>query len=375
VSFNFGTLKFSIYFIYLFSWGSISENGSASGAMEMIINKKAHLTLGMYTITLLRSQFMSNSEFYYSVPFVIVVPKGKAFTAFEKLFRPFHLYVWMLLITTFIIAIVVITMIKLKQSNIARIFVLGVDNNSPYLNILISFVGGSLYKLPKNNFARTLLMMFILFSIVKRTLYQAALFQQIQSDVHDKEIQSIDELVEKNFKVYMLASSLEHTENMRFRHLRVVRNASIVQQMLEKTIDPNFKGAVTKSLEQVAYFNKVNRANFTLTVCKEYLFTFQYGIYFQKNSFLTKHFNEKISLFKSSGLIDFWASSFIDSKYINYKSHDKSPKQLKMEQMMGGFELLLIGLILSIFIFVCEILAKLKQIKSLQKFIEFFIEP
>lgn len=342
--------------------------------MEMIMSKKAHLTVGMYTITLLRSQFMSNSEFYYSVPFILVVPRGQPFTAFEKLFRPFHLNVWVLLISTFIMAIVVITVIKLKHSNVARIFVLGADNNSPYLNILISFVGGSLSVLPKNNFARTLLMMFILFSIVKRTLYQAALFQQLKSDVHEKEIQSIDELVEKNFKVFMLVSSLEHTAYMKFRNQRVVANATVLQDMMAKTIDPNFKGAVTKSLEQVAYLNKVNRKNFTLTVCKEHLFTFQYGIYFQKNSHLVKPFNEKISLFKASGLINFWESHDIDLKYINYNSRDNSPRQLKIEQLMGGFEILLIGICIGFFIFVCEIFAKFKRIKKLQNFIEFFVE-
>lgn len=50
-------------------------------------------------------------------------------------------------------------------------------------------------------------MMFILFSIVKRTLYQGILFQFIQADDRNKEVQSIDELVSKDFKVFMMPSS------------------------------------------------------------------------------------------------------------------------------------------------------------------------
>lgn len=350
----------------------MSVNGTATGAMKMITEGKAHLTLGMYTITYLRSQFMTSSEFYYSVPFILIVPPGKPLTAFEKLFRPFHVIVWVLLISTFITAISVITIIKLKRANVARIYVLGVDNNSPYLNILISFIGGSMTILPKNTFARTLLMFFLLFSIVKRTLYQAALFQMLQSDVRHREIQSIDELVEKNFKVYMLVSSLEHTYHMKFRNQRIVGNSTVVNSIILKTVDPNFEAVATSSLEQVAYLNKVNQKNFTLTVCKEFLFTFNYGIYFQKNSYLTKNFNDKISLMKASGLIDFWATDYINSRYINFKSKDNSPRKLNLEQMMGGFEVLFIGYVISFVVIFCEFLARNRHVRVLENLFEFF---
>lgn len=341
--------------------------------MGMIVNEQAHLTLGMYTITNLRSEFMTSSEFYYTAPFILVIPPGKPFTAFEKLFRPFTGTVWLGLIATFSVAVAVITIIKLRRQRVERNFILGAGNSSPYLNILISSVGGSMSVLPRTNFARTLLMLFLLFLIVQRTLYQAALFQFMQRDDRKRELQTIDELVAKNFKVHMLLSSLEHTEKMKFRSQRVViKSAAAQEKLLVASVDPNFKGAITWSVERVAYFNKVNSKNLTLTVCKEFLFTFQYGIYFQKKSYLAKVFNEQLSRMKASGLIDLWASDYISWEYLRPRRDARPPQKLNMSQMMGGFQLLLVGYVIGAALIVCEFTTRIARMRRMAEIIDFF---
>ena len=264
------------------------------------------------------------------------------------------------------------TVVKFQSKNV-RQFVFGANNTSPYLNILNIFVGVSMSSLPRRNFSRSLLMMFLLFSIVKRTLYQGALFQFIQGNDRHKEIQSIDELMQKNFKVFMLPSSLEHTNNMKFKKQRVVVNSNVFEKKKKETLNPNAKVAVPTSLEQVLYFNKEHyKISTTLTVCKEALFTFQYGIYYRKNSYLEKVFNKKISIFKSSALIDFWASNFINSRYLNIRTGDGLPKRLNIGQLLGGFEVLFIGIALGFSLLVCEVVSRSFRVKKLQKLIEFF---
>lgn len=339
--------------------------------MAMVINNEVDLTLGMYTITYLRSKYMTSSEFYFSVPFILIVPPGVPFTPFEKLFRPFKIEVWILLLVAFTTAASVVTVVKF-QSQSVRNFVFGSKNRSPYLNILNVFVGGSMSMLPGRNFARFLLTMFLLFSIVKRTLYQAGIFQFIQADDRGREVQSIDELVQKNFKVYMMPSSLEHTNRMRFAKQRVVVNSTIMEARKRQTVNPYFNAAVTSSMEQVLFFNKMNYKNMTLTICKEYLFTFQYGIYFRKNSYLEQVFNERISMLKSNGLIDFWASDFMSATFLNIKIRDASPRKLKLEQLMGAFEVLYMGCAVGFAILLFELLSKCLRLKKLQKLIEFF---
>lgn len=127
-----------------------------------------------------------------------------------------------------------------------------------------------------------------------------------------------------------------------------------------KTLNPQFKGAVASSLEQVIYINKLNYENYTLTICKEFMLTFQYGIYFRKNSFLEFAVNRKISLFKANGLINNWASYYMDSKFLNVKPPNKGPRKLNMAELSGGFEVWFIGLGLGIFIFVIEYISRTK---------------
>lgn len=337
----------------------------------MIVNNEADLTIGMYTITFLRSQFMTSSELYFSVPFILIVPPGLPFSPFEKLFRPFDLTVWILLLLVFISAVVVVTFIKFQTISM-RNFVFGRNNTSPYMNILSVFVGVSLTRLPDRNFARYLLAAFLLFSIVKRTLYQGALFKFLQAEDGTKQIQTIDELVEKGLKVYMMPSSIEHTNSMKFRHKREVVNSTIIEIKKQETLNPHYQAAVTSSIEQVLYYNKINYKNNTLTICLETLFTFQYGIYFRKNSYLQGLFNEKISTFKSSGLIEFWASDFINMKYLNIKLAEDSPRKLNIEQLRGGFEVLYIGVSVGFVLLLCEIVSTWLGITKLQKLIEFF---
>lgn len=339
--------------------------------MAMVINNEAEFTLGMYSITHHRSQFMTNSEQYYSVPFILIVPPGRPFTSLEKLFKPFQLGVWFLLLLAFVTGSLVMTVIKFQSATV-RDFVFGAKNNSPYLNMLNIFVGGSMHLLPGRNFARSLLMMFVLFSLVKRTLYQGALFKFLQADDRNKEVQSIDELVEKDFKVFLMPSSLEHTEKMKFRGKRVVVNSTVVEQRRLQSADPTSNFAVTSSLEQVLYFNKMNYKNMTLTVCKEYLFTFQYGIYFRKNSYFEEVVNLQISRLKSSGLIDFWASQYISSHYLHISLRDGSPKKLNVGQLRGSYEVLFIGLAVGFFVFLLECLTKWWHIRPVQSLIDFF---
>lgn len=339
--------------------------------MQMVINNEAEFTLGMYSITHRRSQFMTSSEQYFTVPFVLIIPPGRPFTAFEKLFKPFQLGVWLLMLLAFVTASLVMTVIKFQSATI-RDFVFGAGNNSPYLNMVNAFLGGSMHLLPGRNFARSLLMMFVLFSLVKRTLYQGALFKFIQADDRNKEVQSVVELVERNFKVFLMPSSLEHTEKMKFRSKRVVVNSTTLEQRKLDSVDSSSNLAVTSSLEQVLFFNKLNYKNMTLTVCREFLFTFQYGIYFRKNSYFEDVFNEKISFLKSNGLIEFWASKFISSQYLHVSLRDGSPRQLNVGQLMGGFEVLFIGLSIGFVVFLLESLTRLWHIRTLQTLIDFF---
>lgn len=75
--------------------------------------------------------------------------------------------------------------------------------------MLNAIFGGAQEIEPRENFSRFLLMMFIIFCLVIRTLYTGSLYRFLQSDIHHSEVESIDEMIEKDFKFYVSTSSLD----------------------------------------------------------------------------------------------------------------------------------------------------------------------
>lgn len=197
------------------SWGTIYDNGTSTGALKKVIDGDIDLTVGGWYLTKLRLKYMSNSESYYAMPLILVIPPGAQLTAFGKLFRPFHNIVWIVLVLTLLFGVLIIFIIKLQSNEIKR-FIFGMETSKPYFNMLIALAGGSQTVLPSRNFARFLLMTFLLFCLVIRTLYQGALFQFLQADDREKEAQTIDELMDKGFDFYMYPSFQDLSQHLKF---------------------------------------------------------------------------------------------------------------------------------------------------------------
>ena len=97
------------------------------------------------------------------------------YTNYEKMVLPFDVATWMYLGITFGVTFAVIFVIKLLPK-VFKETCFGQNENSPAFNVIRTFFGISLTKLPKNNFARIILMSFIIFCLIFRTAYQGMQF-------------------------------------------------------------------------------------------------------------------------------------------------------------------------------------------------------
>lgn len=167
--------------------------------------------------------------------------------------------------------------------------------------------------------------------------------------------------------------SYDTVSNCEISFRRVWVNSTVLLAKIQETRNPSSQHVVTSSLEQVLYVNKMNYKEYTLTVCREYLFTYLYGIYFRKNSYLVHMFDHHIALFKTSGLIDFWASDFISMKYLKVQIQADGPRQLNIAELLGGFEVLFIGLLIGAALFIIEVIAEKCRLKFLRRIFNFFI--
>lgn len=121
-------------------------------------------------------------------------------------------------------------------------------------------------------------------------------------------------------------------------------------------MDPTFNGVVGCSLDEVLYLNSINYKNFTFHVCKEYLFTLQAVLLFQKNFYLVNAIDKTISELKAAGLVYHWISKYINPKFLRILQPNFGPKKISVNQLLGGLEVWLCGLIAASVLFACELL-------------------
>lgn len=155
-------------------WGNVNGH-LTTGAINKIVNNKCDFTAGNFLLRSSRTAIMDPSVVYLTFPVVFAIPLGVRLTSFEKLLRPFELVVWIFMLIFISCGLLVICIVNWKSKNVQN-FVYGTGIKHPVVNMTIAVFGGTQVKLPRRNFARFILMMFLLFCLVQRNVYQGILY-------------------------------------------------------------------------------------------------------------------------------------------------------------------------------------------------------
>ncbi|CRL07553.1 CLUMA_CG020518, isoform A [Clunio marinus] len=314
------------------AWGRIKSNGEASGSYLKVIEKEVDLMIGSITKTYIRTFYVAFSTVVNFNDVLVVVPPGQPFTAFEKMIKPFEGIVWIVLLVILTVGFTIAVVLSRKPHSALNRIVVGKEIKMPAMSIIVALVGGSLHVLPKRSTPRVLLTSFLLFCLVIRTLYTAALFNFLQSDNRRPGLSSLKEVIDKKFPVYVYPSFYDN-----YKELRLLRRAktfnSSIGEYYEKVHDANFEGVIPYFIDNIAYYNKNNYKKFVLRVLKERIFSVQSAWMFPKNSFLVEIFNEKLEAFKENGLLDFSIKKYVNPKYLNIKKTKSGPKKLNFENL------------------------------------------
>lgn len=89
-----------------------------------------------------------------------------------------------------------------------RTFLVGRNNQTPFLNMVNIFFGGSIVRLPTRNFARTMFCIWILACTVIRSAYQGAIFDFIKKAKSVAPLDTVSQLVQHDYTLYMTALTL-----------------------------------------------------------------------------------------------------------------------------------------------------------------------
>lgn len=195
--------------------GFIYDNGTSSGALSSIFERKNDMVIGKLSHQLDRIKYLTATTFFASSPVVIVMPPTPPISPFVKLYLPFDTTVWIMIIIIFIIGCLVIFFTYFFNKKLYSLIV-GEGVSYPALNLAIAAVGGSQRILPRKHFPRQLLVHFLIFCLILRSTYQGRLFNILQKEIHQKEPTTIDELVERDFVFYTYETLSERVHGMKF---------------------------------------------------------------------------------------------------------------------------------------------------------------
>lgn len=351
-------------------------NGSAQGPLRALLDGVADISASNWILKENRVKFLGSSTAYVSDAVVFVIPQGRELTSFEKIIFPFSVPVWLSIVACFLLGCVAIFVVS-RRTEAARDFVFGAGVGSPYVNLAVGCIGGSQNVLPKRNFARFLLTLFLLYTLVIRTLYQGSLFELLKKNKHHKKVQSIDEMVRKDFKFYVPENDADlfdgvealkgrsaelpkpkqftptHDSNI-FR-IEIVDDKKFTKQSRRVETDPLFKAAYPSSLQGILYENKKRPKAKRIKHCADVYMAVPIVMYMRKYFYLTESLNAQIEALKATGFIEFWHSYDIDHRLLNFRDI-RQPKVFNFKQMIGGFQILMFGFALSFAAFAAEML-------------------
>lgn len=162
----------------------------------------ANVTLGAVGHSKDRYALLSPTLAHYYTSLILITPGGKPYTPFEKLYLPFSTVLWIYVGNVFALGLIVIFMLKFVNQP-TRDFVFGLNNRMPVINMFNAFLGGGISNEPTRTFARSLLLIWMLATLVLRNSYQGFLFSFLQGDQTGPKVEGIDKIIEQNFSVYL----------------------------------------------------------------------------------------------------------------------------------------------------------------------------
>ncbi|CRK87277.1 CLUMA_CG001079, isoform A [Clunio marinus] len=335
-------------------WGIIFENGTTTGNVQMILNRTADISLGYFSVHDKRQKLMSSTSVYLISNLIWAVPPGEPYSPLEILLKPFEKSLWNWFFIVLISAFVIIRVLRMFPKKV-QYFVFGRNVRHPVLNVVNIMLGGSLPKLPVRNFARTIMMLFMFYCFIMNNAYKGGLFQFMKSDQTKPPLSTTTQLYNKNFRFYSIPDGkifLNETPKILDKTI-FLNNPEEYDEGLKHLRDPKFKRALMITQEKLAFENIKNSPDVYYHRANDVIFRQHLVIYMNKFTIFEWSFEDIILQLVSGGFMDAWIKKFTDTDILKDRVEERE-LALTLDQLMGAFQLLGVGLFISFTVLVFE---------------------
>lgn len=340
------------------------------------MNEEANFTIGNYLLTKERERWLSPSVSYTQQSMGLAYKERyRHVSPFSQFVAPFSLTVWLLIFAVLCMSAIIILLLK-KLSSRQRHFIIGGRmNRSPILNMINLFLGGLVDNRRRRHlryfgtFARTLAMLWMLFSFFLRKSFEGTLFGFLQNQPIDLPCDTVEEVKTFKCQIVMWKSSIGALSQYVNDESRYTFCNDLVQDCIRKMINDDIHGDVIYINELTTqYFNYMNAPQ-QLGYTKDRIFTVPAVFLFKKYSRLQIPFNHLIRMYEKFGLIAHWSRQYTDNFKRKFKHERGIPPKLKLHNVQAVFEICGYLYVFSLFIFLLEILSL--RFKFLKRIIEY----
>lgn len=298
---------------------------------------------------------------YFLSSFNFIVNSNlEPYSPFAKLFLPFSSHIWTLLLFIYL-GVFALRLVFYLVGVTPSHFVFGATNHMPGVNMLNVCLGGGLppHQVPQRNFARYVLMLWLVMTMLLRSSYQAFLYNLIKSNIGRPPPNTITELLRQNYQLLMTEDVLATIYDLPvISSSAQVLNISRLESF-ELVRRPDRRIAILTPYEFVGYFKRYNKS-FTkgVHVVEERVFAQQLSFYMASNSMLLHRFNGIILQYTTVGLWEKWARELLDMSLRMSSGSEEPIAKVTVQQMSGAWYVWLIGNVLSTFVLLIERLWK-----------------
>ncbi|XP_049870362.1 uncharacterized protein LOC126369842 [Pectinophora gossypiella] len=182
-------------------WGSLDTDGRWLGSLADIYYDLANISMTSAALTKNRFSGFQLSFIYSFVTIGWITSPTRLEPSSLKLLHPFHPTTHITVGISYLIVIVSAFVIKSKIFNKLNRMLGITSGNKMILHSWMIFMGLPRDKLPKKPFLLHMVFLWILYTFMIRTMYQASLVDSLKSDKYASNVETVEELLKANYKV------------------------------------------------------------------------------------------------------------------------------------------------------------------------------
>uniref|UniRef100_A0A182PKL1 Ionotropic glutamate receptor L-glutamate and glycine-binding domain-containing protein n=1 Tax=Anopheles epiroticus TaxID=199890 RepID=A0A182PKL1_9DIPT len=321
-------------------WGTLSERNS-SGLVGMIQRHEADFGFGSLGFSLNRHTYLRMGVPNHLSQMIMAIPPKRPYTSLEKLFQPFTSDAWLCIALGY--ATFALLTLALLRTGRRMMPMREPLQHHPLYQLWVLLMGGAIGRLRLDS-VRVFTIGFILNTLVIRTLYQAGMFQRLQSSASlASDLNTLEAINKANLLYNMFPASLQFYKD---NPLVPARRIKLVQHdhtdwddLFGELAHDRLGGVMVSPLDCIAYYVKRHGKDGVIYLGRDTGFMYNLGFHYPKSTALQRPFDAWILRMHSAGLVHHWVEGYRDNRYWTNAKDDPEPASLKWGQISGGFYL------------------------------------